>query len=297
MSATDIVTKKPNGVGSGDENDLPPLETSDGDELQAEPKPCNHNEWDDVRTRKGFKVLRCTVCQEKWRLPSNGVSRCMEFLHNCCTATDCPRLHVRRKKSTIVERYQKFGKQVLVGVHQEDLQGTSRFFMEGLPTKSKGKKLAKFQKQMAALKAGEGDDDDHEEEYEEEEEGFAAPEETQIDETHPTQQQPAQGGAQESPGLTTSSIQSEIKSVINPYMSCFAPASASSLTSVDCGWVPSFEPEPTRAQTLPLLSIPQAMSTIFTDEETDQFLRPSASDDTEISETKSSAMSYIFGSW
>eukprot|EP01060_Flectonema_neradi_P037702 TRINITY_DN7670_c1_g1_i1.p1 TRINITY_DN7670_c1_g1~~TRINITY_DN7670_c1_g1_i1.p1 ORF type:complete len:320 (+),score=79.04 TRINITY_DN7670_c1_g1_i1:93-962(+) len=286
-SAVDNTKQTSNENSEEVENDLPPLGGSDTEELQAEPKPCEHNEWDDVRTRKGFKVLRCTICQEKWRLPSNGVSRCMEFLHNCCTATDCPRLHVRRKKSTIVERYQKFGKQVLVGVHQEDLQGTSRFFMEELPTKSKGKKLAKFQKQMAALKA---DGEEPEEGvFEEEESTLAAPPaEHDVSSQH---------NQSESPGLTTSSVQSEIKSVINPYMSCFAPASASSLTSVDCGWVPSFEPEPTRAQTLPLLAVPQAMSTMFTDEEADQFLRPAASDDAEITESKSSAMSYLFGSW
>eukprot|EP01059_Diplonema_ambulator_P001347 TRINITY_DN11121_c0_g1_i2.p1 TRINITY_DN11121_c0_g1~~TRINITY_DN11121_c0_g1_i2.p1 ORF type:complete len:166 (+),score=20.64 TRINITY_DN11121_c0_g1_i2:122-619(+) len=80
-------------------------------------RPCNHNDWDDVRSRNGFKVLRCRVCQEKWRLASCDVSRCMAFLHDCCPLdVTCHLLHVRRRKTTIVERYEQFGESVLQNV-------------------------------------------------------------------------------------------------------------------------------------------------------------------------------------
>jgi len=42
-------------------------------------RPCDHNTWDDVRTRRHAKMLRCRVCQAKWRLPSTSVPRCRAF--------------------------------------------------------------------------------------------------------------------------------------------------------------------------------------------------------------------------
>ena len=47
-------------------------------------RPCTHNDWDDVRTRKGAKILRCRVCQSKWKLPSARVPRCSPFLSGHC---------------------------------------------------------------------------------------------------------------------------------------------------------------------------------------------------------------------
>eukprot|EP01059_Diplonema_ambulator_P029567 TRINITY_DN4913_c0_g1_i1.p1 TRINITY_DN4913_c0_g1~~TRINITY_DN4913_c0_g1_i1.p1 ORF type:complete len:144 (+),score=32.68 TRINITY_DN4913_c0_g1_i1:618-1049(+) len=80
-------------------------------------RPCSHNDWDDVRTRNGFKVLRCRICQGRWKLPSQSVPRCMEFLHNRCEAgPECVLLHVRRKKNNLLERYDQFGERVLAGV-------------------------------------------------------------------------------------------------------------------------------------------------------------------------------------
>eukprot|EP01059_Diplonema_ambulator_P003728 TRINITY_DN1343_c0_g1_i1.p1 TRINITY_DN1343_c0_g1~~TRINITY_DN1343_c0_g1_i1.p1 ORF type:complete len:128 (+),score=28.65 TRINITY_DN1343_c0_g1_i1:47-430(+) len=79
-------------------------------------RPCVHNDWDDVRTRHGYKLLRCRLCQGRWKLPSSEVPRCMAFLHNRCAEACCEMLHVRRKKSNIVERYEQFGDCVLKGV-------------------------------------------------------------------------------------------------------------------------------------------------------------------------------------
>eukprot|EP01059_Diplonema_ambulator_P014958 TRINITY_DN25_c1_g1_i1.p1 TRINITY_DN25_c1_g1~~TRINITY_DN25_c1_g1_i1.p1 ORF type:complete len:167 (+),score=36.81 TRINITY_DN25_c1_g1_i1:148-648(+) len=80
-------------------------------------RPCEHNDWDDVRTRNGYKVLRCRVCQGRWKIPSQGVPRCMAFLYdNCEDGSGCSLLHVRRKKSNILERYEHFGECVLQGV-------------------------------------------------------------------------------------------------------------------------------------------------------------------------------------
>eukprot|EP01059_Diplonema_ambulator_P012082 TRINITY_DN2222_c0_g2_i2.p1 TRINITY_DN2222_c0_g2~~TRINITY_DN2222_c0_g2_i2.p1 ORF type:complete len:169 (+),score=20.34 TRINITY_DN2222_c0_g2_i2:38-508(+) len=80
-------------------------------------RPCEHNDWDDVRTRHGYKLLRCRVCQGRWKLPNNSVPRCVLFLHEkCAEGPSCGLLHVRRKKSSICERYEQFGDSVLQGV-------------------------------------------------------------------------------------------------------------------------------------------------------------------------------------
>eukprot|EP01063_Lacrimia_lanifica_P032134 TRINITY_DN5436_c0_g3_i1.p1 TRINITY_DN5436_c0_g3~~TRINITY_DN5436_c0_g3_i1.p1 ORF type:complete len:563 (+),score=193.40 TRINITY_DN5436_c0_g3_i1:64-1752(+) len=82
--------------------------------------PCKHNDWDDVRTRKGAKILRCRVCQSKWKLPSARVPRCSPFLSGHCErGNGCPLVHVHKRKSNLLERYEKFGDSVLRGVPTE----------------------------------------------------------------------------------------------------------------------------------------------------------------------------------
>eukprot|EP01064_Diplonema_japonicum_P031738 TRINITY_DN5768_c4_g1_i1.p1 TRINITY_DN5768_c4_g1~~TRINITY_DN5768_c4_g1_i1.p1 ORF type:complete len:532 (+),score=141.94 TRINITY_DN5768_c4_g1_i1:162-1757(+) len=76
-------------------------------------RPCVHNDWDDVRTRKGSKILRCRTCQRKWKLPSSHVPRCLPFLRGHCPNDSCHLLHVHKKKSGLMERYEQFGEAVL----------------------------------------------------------------------------------------------------------------------------------------------------------------------------------------
>eukprot|EP01063_Lacrimia_lanifica_P034932 TRINITY_DN6558_c5_g1_i1.p2 TRINITY_DN6558_c5_g1~~TRINITY_DN6558_c5_g1_i1.p2 ORF type:complete len:572 (+),score=227.54 TRINITY_DN6558_c5_g1_i1:68-1783(+) len=67
-------------------------------------RPCLHNDWDDVRTRKGSKILRCRLCQRKWKLASSTVPRCASFLQNICpNGLQCAFLHVHKKKSHAAE--------------------------------------------------------------------------------------------------------------------------------------------------------------------------------------------------
>eukprot|EP01060_Flectonema_neradi_P004627 TRINITY_DN12_c1_g3_i1.p1 TRINITY_DN12_c1_g3~~TRINITY_DN12_c1_g3_i1.p1 ORF type:complete len:586 (+),score=145.24 TRINITY_DN12_c1_g3_i1:51-1760(+) len=83
-------------------------------------RPCKHNDWDDVRTRKGAKILRCRTCQAKWKLPSAKVPRCTPFLAGHCERGEaCVMVHVRKKKSNLMERFEKFGDSVLRGVPPE----------------------------------------------------------------------------------------------------------------------------------------------------------------------------------
>eukprot|EP00756_Hemistasia_phaeocysticola_P022767 Hpha_TRINITY_DN15854_c1_g4::TRINITY_DN15854_c1_g4_i1::g.188033::m.188033 len=78
--------------------------------------PCTHNSWDDVRTRRHAKMLRCRVCQGKWRLPSTTVPRCRAFFDGHCSMGErCQLLHVHKKKQGVQERLDKFGPLVLDG--------------------------------------------------------------------------------------------------------------------------------------------------------------------------------------
>eukprot|EP01059_Diplonema_ambulator_P014960 TRINITY_DN25_c1_g2_i3.p2 TRINITY_DN25_c1_g2~~TRINITY_DN25_c1_g2_i3.p2 ORF type:complete len:142 (+),score=44.81 TRINITY_DN25_c1_g2_i3:58-483(+) len=102
--------------------------TSGSDDSEHNERPCCHNDWDDVRTRKGFKVLRCRICQGRWKIPSCSVPRCMPFLHDCCNKDEgCPLLHVRRRKTTIYERYEQFGNKVLKGCSREIKKEAKRY--------------------------------------------------------------------------------------------------------------------------------------------------------------------------
>eukprot|EP01065_Artemidia_motanka_P021914 TRINITY_DN2613_c0_g1_i1.p1 TRINITY_DN2613_c0_g1~~TRINITY_DN2613_c0_g1_i1.p1 ORF type:complete len:493 (+),score=155.62 TRINITY_DN2613_c0_g1_i1:80-1480(+) len=86
----------------------PPADTS---------RPCDHNDWDDVRTRKGAKILRCRACQSKWKLPSARVPRCAHFLSGHCErGSACSSVHVHKRKNNLVERFERFGDSVLRGV-------------------------------------------------------------------------------------------------------------------------------------------------------------------------------------
>eukprot|EP01065_Artemidia_motanka_P016319 TRINITY_DN2002_c0_g2_i2.p1 TRINITY_DN2002_c0_g2~~TRINITY_DN2002_c0_g2_i2.p1 ORF type:complete len:559 (+),score=152.35 TRINITY_DN2002_c0_g2_i2:113-1789(+) len=74
--------------------DAPPESPSVRDMTQ----PCNHNDWDDVRTRRHHKILQCRKCQSKWKLRMP-VPRCSYFLHGHCASGDsCKFLHVYKKK-------------------------------------------------------------------------------------------------------------------------------------------------------------------------------------------------------
>eukprot|EP01060_Flectonema_neradi_P001685 TRINITY_DN11021_c0_g2_i1.p1 TRINITY_DN11021_c0_g2~~TRINITY_DN11021_c0_g2_i1.p1 ORF type:complete len:342 (+),score=61.34 TRINITY_DN11021_c0_g2_i1:34-1026(+) len=81
-------------------------------------KPCDHNDWDDVRTRNGTKVLRCRTCQTQFKLASKTVPRCIPFLQEgyCKLNSECLQLHVHKKKKPLPERLDQFGRKVLKGV-------------------------------------------------------------------------------------------------------------------------------------------------------------------------------------
>eukprot|EP01062_Namystynia_karyoxenos_P082638 TRINITY_DN9341_c0_g1_i1.p1 TRINITY_DN9341_c0_g1~~TRINITY_DN9341_c0_g1_i1.p1 ORF type:complete len:260 (+),score=29.90 TRINITY_DN9341_c0_g1_i1:70-849(+) len=61
-------------------------------------RPCEHNIWSDLRTRKGTKVLLCKVCFAKWRICVCRCSedRCAAFRArgSCPDGSSCPMIHI-----------------------------------------------------------------------------------------------------------------------------------------------------------------------------------------------------------
>ncbi|KAJ9455691.1 hypothetical protein DIPPA_29252 [Diplonema papillatum] len=75
-------------------------------------KPCRHNEWDNVRIKRGEIMLRCRVCQEQWRAPASR-ERCQNFQRAACADEACELLHVHAHKQSLWARVNQFGNNVL----------------------------------------------------------------------------------------------------------------------------------------------------------------------------------------
>ena len=78
-------------------------------------RPCDHNEWDNVRIKRGEIMLRCRTCQEQWRAPAD-TQRCQAFPQNQCTDSNCQHLHVHAHKQSLHDRVNQFGEAVLLHV-------------------------------------------------------------------------------------------------------------------------------------------------------------------------------------
>eukprot|EP01064_Diplonema_japonicum_P028403 TRINITY_DN4352_c0_g1_i1.p1 TRINITY_DN4352_c0_g1~~TRINITY_DN4352_c0_g1_i1.p1 ORF type:complete len:481 (+),score=137.05 TRINITY_DN4352_c0_g1_i1:59-1444(+) len=78
--------------------------------------PCVHNNWDNVRVKKGFITLRCRVCQEQWKTETEKVRKCLNFFQSgsCVKGTLCPNPHIHRYKQSLAKRKMIFGQELLL---------------------------------------------------------------------------------------------------------------------------------------------------------------------------------------
>eukprot|EP01064_Diplonema_japonicum_P005034 TRINITY_DN1333_c13_g1_i1.p1 TRINITY_DN1333_c13_g1~~TRINITY_DN1333_c13_g1_i1.p1 ORF type:complete len:279 (+),score=55.25 TRINITY_DN1333_c13_g1_i1:77-838(+) len=80
-------------------------------------QPCLHNDWDNVRIKKGNHSLRCRECQAQWRVHHSYFTRCIPFLKGRCDlGMKCPNVHLNQYKEGLEERRKRFGDTVLTGV-------------------------------------------------------------------------------------------------------------------------------------------------------------------------------------
>eukprot|EP01063_Lacrimia_lanifica_P001153 TRINITY_DN10557_c1_g1_i1.p2 TRINITY_DN10557_c1_g1~~TRINITY_DN10557_c1_g1_i1.p2 ORF type:complete len:197 (+),score=20.99 TRINITY_DN10557_c1_g1_i1:58-648(+) len=86
-------------------------------------RPCCHNVWDNVRTKKGYLFLRCRMCESQWKADVNTMSaRCEAFIspRGCRFGPKCTKLHIHPKKASLVQRVANHGEDVLERVNQRD---------------------------------------------------------------------------------------------------------------------------------------------------------------------------------
>eukprot|EP01064_Diplonema_japonicum_P010947 TRINITY_DN181_c0_g1_i10.p1 TRINITY_DN181_c0_g1~~TRINITY_DN181_c0_g1_i10.p1 ORF type:complete len:242 (+),score=37.76 TRINITY_DN181_c0_g1_i10:116-841(+) len=65
-------------------------------------RPCLHNLWDSVRTKKGVALLRCRTCVSQWKLPASTIIRCKKFVTEagCFHGAACTSLHIHARKKS-----------------------------------------------------------------------------------------------------------------------------------------------------------------------------------------------------
>eukprot|EP01060_Flectonema_neradi_P014174 TRINITY_DN2088_c0_g1_i2.p1 TRINITY_DN2088_c0_g1~~TRINITY_DN2088_c0_g1_i2.p1 ORF type:complete len:132 (+),score=17.34 TRINITY_DN2088_c0_g1_i2:625-1020(+) len=78
------------------DDDMPPplLE-----EYNTPDEPCNHNMWDNLRTKKEVVSLRCRVCAVRWKAGLSYLRerKCSAFVKSC-PVKDCPMIHIFKYK-------------------------------------------------------------------------------------------------------------------------------------------------------------------------------------------------------
>eukprot|EP01064_Diplonema_japonicum_P010948 TRINITY_DN181_c0_g1_i11.p3 TRINITY_DN181_c0_g1~~TRINITY_DN181_c0_g1_i11.p3 ORF type:complete len:263 (+),score=38.61 TRINITY_DN181_c0_g1_i11:1587-2375(+) len=69
-------------------------------------RPCLHNFWDSVRTKKGVALLRCRTCVSQWKIPASDIVKCKRFLNDqgCSLGVMCPHLHINARKKNYEDR-------------------------------------------------------------------------------------------------------------------------------------------------------------------------------------------------
>ena len=67
--------------------------------------PCGHNNWDNIRVKKGFFGLRCRSCLANWKAPIKLVAKCPAFFNGYCpNGVNCPLPHIHRYKNPEKEK-------------------------------------------------------------------------------------------------------------------------------------------------------------------------------------------------
>ena len=84
-------------INSSNEEEPPPLLDGDSDLELVE--PCNHNKWDNLRTKREIVSLRCRVCSSQWKAPLEFLRerKCAHFVKTC-PIVDCTDLHIFKYK-------------------------------------------------------------------------------------------------------------------------------------------------------------------------------------------------------
>ena len=80
------------------------------------PELCNHNSWDNLRTKKDIVALRCRECSLQWKAPKDYIDsrKCEPYWEGKCEDLHCQLLHIHKFKLSLKMRNKKLKEQELV---------------------------------------------------------------------------------------------------------------------------------------------------------------------------------------
>ena len=86
------------GSSTEDEVDEAPPLLSESEEEFLSPS-CQHNKWDNLRTKNEIVALRCRVCSIQWKVPVEYIRtrKCESFVKSC-PIENCTALHIYKYK-------------------------------------------------------------------------------------------------------------------------------------------------------------------------------------------------------
>eukprot|EP01062_Namystynia_karyoxenos_P062284 TRINITY_DN55195_c0_g1_i1.p1 TRINITY_DN55195_c0_g1~~TRINITY_DN55195_c0_g1_i1.p1 ORF type:complete len:981 (+),score=236.38 TRINITY_DN55195_c0_g1_i1:159-2945(+) len=86
-------------------------------------RPCDHNNWDNVRVKKGQITLRCRDCQLQWKTETERIRKCPQFFQGeCANGVACPMPHIHRYKQGEAKRREIWGDK-LIGRRKAEEEG------------------------------------------------------------------------------------------------------------------------------------------------------------------------------
>ncbi|KAJ9466595.1 hypothetical protein DIPPA_27072 [Diplonema papillatum] len=82
-------------------------------------RPCEHNDWDSVRLKNVYTLLRCRACSAQWKVRSQALLRCQTFHQTsaCPAGEACKLVHVHARKQSKALRQ----KNLLAKILQEEV--------------------------------------------------------------------------------------------------------------------------------------------------------------------------------
>ncbi|KAJ9461076.1 hypothetical protein DIPPA_29200 [Diplonema papillatum] len=76
-----------------------------GDGVERSGPRCDHNDWDNVRVKKGTIMLRCRTCKDQWKTGNKGLLKCSAFYSGGCKLGNrCSFIHIHRYKNEAKEQ-------------------------------------------------------------------------------------------------------------------------------------------------------------------------------------------------
>eukprot|EP01060_Flectonema_neradi_P003889 TRINITY_DN1253_c2_g1_i1.p1 TRINITY_DN1253_c2_g1~~TRINITY_DN1253_c2_g1_i1.p1 ORF type:complete len:165 (+),score=27.66 TRINITY_DN1253_c2_g1_i1:85-579(+) len=115
-SSSRVETIDTTAPGDRDECNLLEGNMPQTDLVSFPPYLCNHNCWDNLRTKKDLVTMRCRECSMQWKAMKDFVEshKCEDFTRSSCKNNCCEKLHIFRFKLPAKKRDKLLRKKALM---------------------------------------------------------------------------------------------------------------------------------------------------------------------------------------